>query len=115
MLEAVLIRLRLRKALLNATSNQSTLEKVRQDLREAQSELENLRRTRHLAEAKHEAFDEKVQRRLASTVPPRPVVKLGFDEAHAQLKQLVADSLKAIEVIKTFHSQKEIRVSVSRA
>ncbi|KAL9614381.1 MAG: hypothetical protein Q9167_001110 [Letrouitia subvulpina] len=34
------------------------------------------------------AFSAKIQRRLASSVPPRPIVDISFEHAHAHLKQI---------------------------
>ncbi|KAL4910305.1 hypothetical protein BDW74DRAFT_144836 [Aspergillus multicolor] len=40
-----------------------------------------------------ESFSWKIQRRLASTVPPRPVVKISFEDALAHLKRLCQDGI----------------------
>ncbi|KAF2280481.1 amino-acid N-acetyltransferas-like protein subunit Mak10 [Westerdykella ornata] len=45
------------------------------------------------------AFSNKIQRRLASTVPPRPVVELAFSDAFTHLKQLCHDCEEATRVL----------------
>ncbi|KAF2097503.1 Mak10-domain-containing protein [Rhizodiscina lignyota] len=45
-----------------------------------------------------QAFSQKIQRRLTSTVPPRPVVDLEFDEAMKLMKQLSDDCTAAYDV-----------------
>ncbi|KAI9738563.1 MAG: hypothetical protein M1834_008067 [Cirrosporium novae-zelandiae] len=46
-----------------------------------------------------EAFSVKIQRKLASTVPPRPMVTVKFDEAFSCLKQLCQDAIDAEKVL----------------
>lgn len=41
------------------------------------------------------AFSQKIQRRLTSTVPPRPIVELSFDEAMKLMNQLCDDCMAA--------------------
>ncbi|PGH23171.1 hypothetical protein AJ80_02808 [Polytolypa hystricis UAMH7299] len=46
-----------------------------------------------------DAFSVKIQRRLASTVPPRPMVKLGFDDAMAHLTRFCQDAIDVQEIL----------------
>lgn len=46
-----------------------------------------------------EAFSTKLQRRLASTMPPRPMVKLSFEECIAHFKRLVQNGNEVIDVL----------------
>ncbi|RDW90572.1 N-alpha-acetyltransferase 35, NatC auxiliary subunit [Aspergillus mulundensis] len=46
-----------------------------------------------------ESFSWKIQRRLASTVPPRPVVKISFEDALAHLKRLCQDGIHLNQVL----------------
>ncbi|KAF7587158.1 hypothetical protein BBP40_007666 [Aspergillus hancockii] len=41
----------------------------------------------------------KIQRKLASTVPPRPMVKINFEDALAHLKRLCKDAIDLLEVL----------------
>lgn len=46
-----------------------------------------------------DAFSAKIQRRLASTVPPRPIVNITFEEAHSHLSRLCEDGKGAYEIL----------------
>lgn len=46
-----------------------------------------------------DAFSAKIQRRLASTVPPRPIVNITFDEAHAHLNRLCQNGKEVYGVL----------------
>ena len=46
------------------------------------------------------AFSAKIQRRLASSVPPRPVVDITFEDAHAFLSRICLRGQEAFEVLK---------------
>ncbi|KAE8151173.1 amino-acid N-acetyltransferase subunit Mak10 [Aspergillus avenaceus] len=46
-----------------------------------------------------ESFSWKIQRKLASTIPPRPVVKISFEDALAHLKRLCQDAIDLMEVL----------------
>ena len=55
-------------------------------------------------EALPEAFSIKIQRRLASSVPPRPMVVVGRAESIAFLQQMLANIESAFEVLNVPHS-----------
>ncbi|KAJ5676164.1 hypothetical protein N7462_009061 [Penicillium macrosclerotiorum] len=57
------------------------------------SYLEALTASVSLGKAVPEAFSLKIQRKLASTVPPRPIVHIGHDDALAHLKRLCQDAM----------------------
>ncbi|KAL4812335.1 Mak10 subunit, NatC N-terminal acetyltransferase-domain-containing protein [Aspergillus spinulosporus] len=46
-----------------------------------------------------ESFSWKIQRRLASTVPPRPVVKISFEDALAHLERLCQDGIHLNQIL----------------
>lgn len=52
-----------------------------------------------------ESFSAKLQRRLASTMPPRPIVQLSFDDAMSHFKRLSADGAEVVDVLKYSDSQ----------
>ncbi len=52
-----------------------------------------------------EAFSTKIQRRLASTVPPRPIVQLSFDETWAHFRRLIDDAIEVLDVLYYTDSQ----------
>lgn len=45
------------------------------------------------------AFSVKLQRKLASTVPPRPAIQLSFEEAYREFSQLHVDVQEAMLVL----------------
>ena len=45
------------------------------------------------------SFSGKIQRRLASSVPPRPVVSISFDEAHSFLGRICAHGREAYTIL----------------
>ena len=46
-----------------------------------------------------DSFSAKLQRRLASSVPPRPIVKISFDDAHAYLTNLCRYARDAYRIL----------------
>lgn len=52
-----------------------------------------------------EACSAKLQRKLASTTPPRPIVQLKFADALQHLKHFCRDGAEAIDVLKSADSQ----------
>ncbi|KAF2397061.1 Mak10-domain-containing protein [Trichodelitschia bisporula] len=46
-----------------------------------------------------ESFSPKIQRKLASTVPPKPMAELGFADAAARMKQLIRDCQEASRIL----------------
>ena len=59
------------------------------------------------------AFSEKVQRRLASTAPPKPVIEIGTDQAFERLKQICSDIREAhrLREVNYLSSPENLRVS----
>jgi N-alpha-acetyltransferase 35, NatC auxiliary subunit len=57
--------------------------------------LSDIKLTNALAQPVLGAFSAKIQRRLASTVPPKPVVELSFEEAFEKLSVLCLDCREA--------------------
>lgn len=50
------------------------------------------------------SFSVKIQRKLASTVPPRPIVEVAQDAAFSHLERLCRDAAVAVEVLKYYDS-----------
>ncbi|MCJ1483161.1 hypothetical protein MMC06_003328 [Schaereria dolodes] len=61
--------------------------------------LPYLYQSRSLGVPIESSFSAKVQRRLASTVPPRPIVDISFDDAHAHLKRLCLDGTEVVRIL----------------
>lgn len=63
------------------------------------SNLDPLAKTIPLGKPVPEAFSWKIQRKLASTVPPRPMVKTNSDDALAHLKRLCQDAIDLLGLL----------------
>jgi N-alpha-acetyltransferase 35, NatC auxiliary subunit len=74
--------------------------------------LARLRDTHKLAKAIDESFSEKLQRKLASTMPPRPIVQLSFEDALGHFTRLFKDGEQMIDVL-NFHDTQSLQVSCS--
>lgn len=57
------------------------------------------------AKSVKEAFSAKLQRKLASTMPPRPIVELGFRDAVGHLQRLFEDGLEVVGALDYTDSQ----------
>ncbi len=101
-------RLELRYAFLRAlelTELRSHPESLKTPWMQMQAVLENIRATHALGTAVPECFSTKLQRHLASTMPPRPIVQLSFEEACPQWLRLCEDGQEVNEVLKYTDSQ----------
>lgn len=56
--------------------------------------------THKLGKPVSEAFSTSVQRKLASQVPPRPIVELSFEDAVSSLKKLCVEGKDMLKVLK---------------
>ncbi|MCJ1307294.1 hypothetical protein MMC25_000940 [Agyrium rufum] len=65
---------------------------------ECAASFQNVMSNRHLGVEVPESFSTKIQRRLASTVPPRPIVTISVEETDAYLRQLVQDAIAAEKI-----------------
>jgi hypothetical protein len=63
------------------------------------SQLPSLTKSVSLGKPVSDAFSVKIQRRLASTVPPRPMVKISFEDALAHLRRLCRDAIDLQELV----------------
>lgn len=84
--DALISRLTFRKSFLislgqNSHSNQPN------SWEDCLIELPILLKTRPLGIPVKPAFSATIQRRLASTIPPRPIVEISFEEAHEHLRR----------------------------
>ena len=62
-----------------------------------------------LGKAVDEAFSLKIQRRLASTVPPRPMVKISPEDAIKHLKRFFHDAIDAQQIL-DYHGPYNLQV-----
>lgn len=72
---------------------------------------EMIYKSRHLGTPVPEAFSTKIQRRLASTMPPRPIVKLSTEETYKHFKKLFADGIDVLNVL-NYHDSQSLLVSL---
>lgn len=108
LVEALLLRLELRHILLDAVECPKHMKEpdlAKKPWKEGLAILPALNKTHFLASPVDEAFSAKLQRKLASTMPPRPIVQLEFDVAFGHLKALFEDGLELIDVLHYTDSQ----------
>jgi N-alpha-acetyltransferase 35, NatC auxiliary subunit len=60
---------------------------------------EQIDKSHHLATTVPEALSTRLQRRLASTMPPRPIVQLSFEDASNHFRRLIADGIDVHQVL----------------
>lgn len=73
--------------------------------------LPGIKAERELGKPVPESFSAKLQRKLASTVPPRPLVSVPFEDAYAHLERLCKDGLDLTEIT-DFHNSHNLMVCV---
>ncbi|KAJ8106261.1 hypothetical protein ONZ43_g7126 [Nemania bipapillata] len=61
--------------------------------------IDDIENQHGLAKSVPEAFSTKLQRRLASTMPPRPMVKLSFEECTSHFKRFFLNGNEVIDVL----------------
>ncbi|PMD26532.1 amino-acid N-acetyltransferas-like protein subunit Mak10 [Hyaloscypha hepaticicola] len=66
--------------------------------------LPDIRSSTHLGRAVPSSFSTKIQRKLASTVPPRPIVEVSQEAAFDHLERLCRDASVVVEVLKYYDS-----------
>ncbi|KAK8191131.1 Mak10 subunit, NatC N-terminal acetyltransferase-domain-containing protein [Phyllosticta capitalensis] len=94
--DALVSRLELRTALLQVTSPEIPLDQTQDGWNDVADIIRKVEETHSLGRPVKEAFSSKIQRRLASTVPPRPVVELDFALACRILNELCQDNLEVV-------------------
>jgi hypothetical protein len=103
---ALLSRLNFRSKFLTAVEAADS--RASQDVVELWTELlaslHDLKSSTYLGKPVEFAFSVKIQRKLASTVPPRPIVEVGQDAAFSHLERLCRDATVAVEVLKYYDS-----------
>ncbi|KAF2855203.1 amino-acid N-acetyltransferas-like protein subunit Mak10 [Plenodomus tracheiphilus IPT5] len=92
---AILSRLEFRKFFLRALDIDLSLGQMAYSWPPTLESLQALKTSHELGKTVPGAFSSKLQRRLASTVPPRPIVELSFADATTQLENLVSDCTEA--------------------
>lgn len=106
--QALDFRLELRYAFLRAielSELRSHPESLKTPWIQMKAILEPINESHPLSTPVPEAFSVKLQRRLASTMPPRPIVQLNFEDAYLHLKRLFVDGIEVTDVLKYSDSQ----------
>jgi hypothetical protein len=89
-----------------------TAPEVKELWTELQSSLPQLKSSVHLGKPVLDSFSVKVQRKLASTVPPRPIVNVSQDRAFEHLERLCRDASVAVDVF-DYHDSHSLFVCVT--
>jgi hypothetical protein len=97
--KAILSRLELRIDLLQALDLDLPLGGTTYSWPPVLKIIDSLKSTHQLGRLVPGAFSPKMQRRLASTVPPRPIVELDFKDALEKLQQMASDCNEATRFI----------------
>lgn len=106
--EALDQRLQLRLYFLDATECPKYVkepEVARKPWLEGLKVLPAIKSSHALGKPVDEAFSAKLQRKLASTMPPRPIVQLKFEDAYGHLSRLFTDGVELIDVLNYTDSQ----------
>ncbi|KFA77112.1 hypothetical protein S40288_05297, partial [Stachybotrys chartarum IBT 40288] len=107
-LDAIMLRLQLRRIFLDAaqcSQHMKNPDAARAPWKDALAILPQIKSTHSLAKPVDEAFSAKLQMKLASTMPPRPIVELSFSDAFGHLDRLFRDGLEVVDVIEYTDSQ----------
>ena len=113
MIEALQDRLHFRKSFLHSLHSNYHVDHVKTGLspwKSCANFLPALFSSHGVGVRVSEAFNIKIQRRLASTVPPRPIVNISFQDAHDYLCKLCKDG-QDVESILQCRTGREIQVS----
>ncbi|KAI5462284.1 Mak10 subunit, NatC N-terminal acetyltransferase-domain-containing protein [Mariannaea sp. PMI_226] len=80
-------------------------EVAREPWKEAVSIIPDIGKTHSMGKPVDEAFSAKLQRKLASTMPPRPIVQIKFEDAFGHLTRLFQDGTELMDVLTYADSQ----------
>ncbi|KAK1689756.1 Mak10 subunit [Colletotrichum godetiae] len=72
---------------------------IRSPWKEALDLLPSIKSTHSLGKPVPEACSAKLQRKLASTMPPRPIVEISFEDAFGHLTKMMSDGLEVVGVL----------------
>ena len=109
--DALVIRLELRNSFLSAVQFDEIINDHRVPWWDRCLELiPSLPNTTSLGTRVEASFSIKIQRRLASTVPPRPIVNISFDGAIEQLTRLCQNGKEAYRIL-DYHGGDNLMVS----
>jgi hypothetical protein len=96
---AIIARLKFREDFLRALDLDHPLEQMSSSWSPVLAGMTSIKATHQLGQSVPGAFSTKMQRRLASTVPPRPIVEFEFKEALELLEHICVDCEEATRFI----------------
>lgn len=110
------LRLELRIAFLRAIDlirmRESNPESLKMPWIQMKGLMEHISKQHSLAKSVPEAFSTKLQRRLASTMPPRPIVQPSFEETFDHFKHMFQDGVDIIDILK-YSDPQSLMVGIS--
>lgn len=111
--EALLHRLRFRASFLKTVekADSRTSSNLKALWTELMASLPALKSSTELGKAVPSSFSVKLQRKLASTVPPRPIVQVSDEAAFDHLERLCRDGSVVVEVL-DYHDSHSLMVKV---
>lgn len=89
-----------------------TSQAVKEMWNELRSSLPQIVLSAELGKSVPESFSVKVQRKLASTVPPRPIVNVSQDRAFEHLERLCRDAAAVVDVFE-YHDSHSLFVCIN--
>jgi hypothetical protein len=113
--DAVASRLRFRMSFLRALELGLDVidDRKTEDWQTCLQVLPHLSKTNTLGKPVEESCSLKIQRRLASSVPPRPMVKISFEDAIAYLSRLCKDGIDVVQVL-DYHGSSNLLVCLPK-
>jgi hypothetical protein len=102
MADAICLRLELRTAFLRTfelSPLKSTADLLSKPWSDMQRIWESIKKTRHLGKPVPAAFSTRIQRRLASTLPPRPMVQPSPEQTDEHFEKFIAHGMNAPKVL----------------
>jgi hypothetical protein len=98
--DAIRLRMVSRILLLRAMATEEDIDDKLNFWRDLPASIIEIQSTHSLGQPVTESFSPKIQRRLASTVPPKPMVELSFEDAATKLEQMCKDCQEAVKIVK---------------
>lgn len=95
--EAIILRLRSRQSFLEAFLPLRPNEAPEARWTVMEERIKEIQASHALSKLAPQTFSAKVQRRMASTAPPRPIIDIGFDEASKYLAKMFDDVQRALQ------------------
>jgi hypothetical protein len=90
---------------LNVSESRTEPDRIRTSWKEACAVTAQVKATSGRGKPITESVSIKLQRKLATTMPPRPIVEISLDSAMDQLIRMFKDGLEVIEVLHYTDSQ----------